>query len=189
MYLRPSSRFRTLLQLRTVDSSVNAAPPWTPSEPGARRRKDSADCLNYVHIFAKSGRFPVVTAQMLLRSHIFAVQRNCFHRRPFLSLSRGSGGDGQAAARRRVPGGFSRPGEKREKEMKKHLSIVLGATALGLASMAATPASAQIAGLSANAAVTTNYIFRGISQSGANPAVQAGLDYNIGTSGFAIGTW
>jgi len=84
---------------------------------------------------------------------------------------------------------FSRPGEKREKEMKKHLSIVLGATALGLASMAATPASAQIAGLSANAAVTTNYIFRGITQSGANPAVQAGLDYNIGTTGFAIGTW
>lgn len=73
--------------------------------------------------------------------------------------------------------------------MKKSLSIVLGTTALGLASMAGTPASAQIAGLSANAAVTTNYIFRGISQSGANPAVQAGLDYNIGTTGLAIGAW
>jgi uncharacterized protein (TIGR02001 family) len=73
--------------------------------------------------------------------------------------------------------------------MKKHLSIVLGATALGLVSMTATPASAQIAGLSANAAVTTNYVFRGISQSGANPAVQAGLDYNIGTTGFAVGAW
>ena len=72
--------------------------------------------------------------------------------------------------------------------MNRNLSLVLGATALGLASLA-TPASAQIAGLSANAAVTTNYVFRGISQSGANPAVQAGLDYNIGTTGLAIGTW
>lgn len=73
--------------------------------------------------------------------------------------------------------------------MKKRLSIVLGSTALAAAWLAATPASAQIAGLSANAAVTTNYIFRGISQSGANPAVQAGLDYNIGTTGLAIGAW
>jgi uncharacterized protein (TIGR02001 family) len=73
--------------------------------------------------------------------------------------------------------------------MKKRLSIVLGASALGLASVAATPASAQIAGLSANAAVTTNYIFRGITQSGANPAVQAGVDYAFGDSGLAIGAW
>ena len=73
--------------------------------------------------------------------------------------------------------------------MKKSLSIALGSAALAASWLAATPASAQIAGLSGNAAVTTNYIFRGISQSGANPAVQAGLDYNIGTSGFAIGTW
>lgn len=72
---------------------------------------------------------------------------------------------------------------------KKGLSLVLGASALGLASIAATPASAQIAGLSANAAVTTNYVFRGISQSGGNVAVQAGVDYNIGTTGFAIGAW
>ena len=73
--------------------------------------------------------------------------------------------------------------------MKKHLSTVLGATALGLVTMAATPAAAQIEGLSANAAVTTNYIFRGISQSGANPAVQAGLDYAVGDTGLAFGTW
>lgn len=80
---------------------------------------------------------------------------------------------------------------KREKgsEMKKRISMFLGATALALGSMAATPASAQIAGLSANAAVTTNYIFRGISQSGANPAVQAGLDYAIGDTGLAVGAW
>ena len=73
--------------------------------------------------------------------------------------------------------------------MKKTISMFLGATALALGSMAATPASAQIAGLSANAAVTTNYIFRGISQSGANPAVQAGLDYAIGDTGLAVGAW
>ena len=73
--------------------------------------------------------------------------------------------------------------------MKKNLSVVFGSAALAVAWLAATPASAQIAGLSANAAVTTNYIFRGISQSGANPAVQAGVDYNIGTTGLAIGAW
>ena len=71
--------------------------------------------------------------------------------------------------------------------MKKALPIVLAAA--GLASLTATPALA-IDGLSANAAVTTNYVFRGISQSGANIAAQAGLDYNIpGVSGLAVGTW
>ena len=71
--------------------------------------------------------------------------------------------------------------------MKKFLPILLGA--LGLASVAATPASAQIAGLSANAAVTTNYVFRGITQSAKRPAVSAGLDYAIPDTGLAVGTW
>ena len=70
--------------------------------------------------------------------------------------------------------------------MKTTFPIVLGA--VGLASVMATPAFA-IDGLSANAAVTTDYVFRGISQSGADPAVQAGLDYNIGKTGLSVGTW
>jgi uncharacterized protein (TIGR02001 family) len=73
--------------------------------------------------------------------------------------------------------------------MKKSLSTVLGAAALAASGFAATPAAAQIPGLSANAAVTTNYIFRGISQSAANPAVQAGVDYAIADTGLAIGAW
>jgi uncharacterized protein (TIGR02001 family) len=73
--------------------------------------------------------------------------------------------------------------------MKKTISMFLGTTALALAMMSVTPASAQIAGLSANAAVTTNYIFRGISQSGANPAVQAGVDYAVPGTGLAVGAW
>jgi uncharacterized protein (TIGR02001 family) len=71
--------------------------------------------------------------------------------------------------------------------MKKTLQIGVGA--LGLALATATPAMS--APLSANAAVTSNYIFRGISQSGAQSAVQAGLDYDLGSvvPGLAVGTW
>ena len=73
--------------------------------------------------------------------------------------------------------------------MRKSVPMMIGAAALGLAGTAATPASAQIAGLSANAAVTTNYVFRGISQSGGALAVQAGVDYAFGDTGLAIGAW
>ena len=69
----------------------------------------------------------------------------------------------------------------------KKLSILLGAA--GLAVALATPAVS--APLSANAAVTTNYLFRGISQSGGQAAVSAGLDYDLGAiaPGFAVGAW
>jgi uncharacterized protein (TIGR02001 family) len=43
--------------------------------------------------------------------------------------------------------------------------------------------------LSGNAAVTTNYVFRGISQSGGNPAVQAGVDYAVAGTGLSLGAW
>lgn len=42
--------------------------------------------------------------------------------------------------------------------------------------------------LSANVSLTSNYIFRGISQTGGDPAVQGGLDYTH-KSGFYLGTW
>ena len=70
--------------------------------------------------------------------------------------------------------------------MRKTLPVVLGIA--GLASVAATPASA-IDGLTANGAFTTNYVFRGITQSAKRPAVQGGLDYAIPDTGIAIGTW
>jgi uncharacterized protein (TIGR02001 family) len=73
--------------------------------------------------------------------------------------------------------------------MKKIISLGLGA--LGMALATTSPALA-VDGLTANAAFTTNYIFRGVSQSGADPAIQAGLDYDlnqVGLSGFSVGTW
>jgi len=42
--------------------------------------------------------------------------------------------------------------------------------------------------LSANVSLTSDYIFRGISQTGGDPAIQGGFDYAHG-SGFYIGTW
>jgi uncharacterized protein (TIGR02001 family) len=71
--------------------------------------------------------------------------------------------------------------------MNNKLPILFGAVGLALAT--ATPAVS--APLSANAAVTTNYVFRGISQSAAQSAVSAGLDYDLGSvlPGLAVGTW
>jgi uncharacterized protein (TIGR02001 family) len=70
--------------------------------------------------------------------------------------------------------------------MKKTLPVLLGIA--GLASVASTPAAA-IDGLTANGAFTTNYVFRGITQSAKRPAVQGGLDYTVADTGFAVGTW
>ena len=42
--------------------------------------------------------------------------------------------------------------------------------------------------LSANVGLTSNYLFRGISQTGGDPAIQGGLDYTH-ASGFYLGTW
>ena len=58
------------------------------------------------------------------------------------------------------------------------------AAAAGLA-LGAASASAEISG---NVALTTDYKFRGISQSDESPAIQGGFDYNH-DSGFYIGAW
>lgn len=42
--------------------------------------------------------------------------------------------------------------------------------------------------LSANVGMTSNYVFRGISQTGGDAAIQGGLDYSH-SSGFYLGTW
>jgi len=56
---------------------------------------------------------------------------------------------------------------------------------LGLSLLVAQPASAELA---ANAAVTSNYVFRGESQSDGKPALQGGIDWNH-EQGFYAGAW
>lgn len=64
---------------------------------------------------------------------------------------------------------------------------------LGMALLAALPLMAS-AELSANIALTSNYKFRGQDQDANrfkafNPALQGGLDYNFGESGWYVGNW
>lgn len=61
------------------------------------------------------------------------------------------------------------------------------ASAIAAASLAAT-GSAVAGDLTANASVTNNYIWRGLSQSENGAAVSGGLDY-AADSGFYVGTW
>lgn len=66
--------------------------------------------------------------------------------------------------------------------MKQALITLVGAVALvGYAGLA----SAKISG---NIAVTSDYVFRGISQADNRPALQGGLDYS-NPSGFYAGVW
>ncbi len=48
--------------------------------------------------------------------------------------------------------------------------------------------SLAVDGLTANAAVTSNYLWRGLEQTNGNSAVSGGLDY-ANDSGFYVGTW
>lgn len=48
--------------------------------------------------------------------------------------------------------------------------------------------SAASAELSGNVALTSDYVFRGVTQNAEKPAIQGGLDYDFG-NGLAIGTW
>jgi uncharacterized protein (TIGR02001 family) len=68
--------------------------------------------------------------------------------------------------------------------MKKYLLSV--AALAGLLTVPALPAAAQTVSL--NAAVTNNYVWRGITQSDEEFAVQGGADLDFG-NGLAIGTW
>ncbi|MEW5965792.1 MAG: TorF family putative porin [Pseudomonadota bacterium] len=64
--------------------------------------------------------------------------------------------------------------------------------ALVLTGLVGVPAAAIAAesphSLSANVGLYSNYVFRGISQTGGDPAIQGGLDYSH-ASGFYLGTW
>lgn len=55
------------------------------------------------------------------------------------------------------------------------------------AAVAAAPAFAQEVAVSGNVALTTDYAFRGISQTDQSPAIQGGLDLSAGD--FYLGTW
>ena len=61
-------------------------------------------------------------------------------------------------------------------------ALLLGATLTGGAALAAENE------ISGNVALTTDYRFRGISQTGRDPAIQGGFDYGH-ESGLYIGTW
>jgi uncharacterized protein (TIGR02001 family) len=68
--------------------------------------------------------------------------------------------------------------------MKTVFQGVLGAA--GLMAMTCLPAAAQT--VSVNGALTTNYVFRGFTQTVDNPAIQGGADVDFG-NGLAVGTW
>lgn len=63
------------------------------------------------------------------------------------------------------------------------LTGLLGASAFA---MAEEPASPHV--LSANIGLASNYVFRGISQTGGEPAIQGGIDYSH-RSGVYLGAW
>ena len=64
--------------------------------------------------------------------------------------------------------------------MKKQLLAIIGALSL-------VSATASAIDLSANAALVSDYIFRGIPQTDGNAAVQGGID--LEQSGFYLGSW
>ncbi len=71
--------------------------------------------------------------------------------------------------------------------MKKSIiSIALSAT-LATSALVSTQASA-VEGLSANVAATSNYLWRGLEQTGGSAAISGGIDY-AADSGFYAGTW
>lgn len=69
--------------------------------------------------------------------------------------------------------------------MKKLMNALLVA---GLAVPALALAQEAESGFSGNFALTSDYVFRGVSQTQNGPAVQGGFDY-AHASGFYIGTW
>ncbi|NWG86131.1 MAG: hypothetical protein HXY26_01225 [Hydrogenophilaceae bacterium] len=69
------------------------------------------------------------------------------------------------------------------KKLYASLVLVGLVTVPSLAAAADSPHS-----LSGNVSLTSNYVFRGISQTSAEPAIQGGLDYTH-SSGIYLGTW
>jgi uncharacterized protein (TIGR02001 family) len=78
------------------------------------------------------------------------------------------------------------------KNLNRQLKFVAAIT-LALASLGSSTARAEDAKpdneVSFNAAVTSDYRYRGISQSRLKPALQGGADYTNNPTGFYAGTW
>ena len=72
--------------------------------------------------------------------------------------------------------------------MKKILVPSLIALAIGSLTSVAQAQTAPESSLSFNVGATTDYRYRGISQSRLKPAVQGGFDY-ADKSGFYVGAW
>ena len=68
---------------------------------------------------------------------------------------------------------------------RRILSVAVLAAWLGLSGAAGAQDESPI---SANLAVTTDYVFRGYTQTGEDPAIQGGLDW-ADSSGWYVGTW
>ena len=71
--------------------------------------------------------------------------------------------------------------------MKKTL-ISLSLTSLIAATSLLSVQASAVEGLSANVAATSNYLWRGVSQTGNAAAISGGIDY-AADSGFYAGTW
>ena len=69
-------------------------------------------------------------------------------------------------------------------------TLILAALAVPCVAMAedAAPAAAPTPAVTANVALVTNYLYRGISQTGGKAAIQGGFDY-AHSSGFYAGVW
>ncbi|MBY6190661.1 TorF family putative porin [Microbulbifer agarilyticus] len=70
----------------------------------------------------------------------------------------------------------------------KKVAAIVSGSVLAMAISSAATAEESGPSFSANVGVVTDYRFRGISQSDSNPAVQAGVDLDLG-NGFYAGTW
>jgi len=71
--------------------------------------------------------------------------------------------------------------------MKKSLLSIALTSLLATSAVVSTQASA-VEGLSANVAATSNYLWRGLEQTGGSAAISGGVDY-AADSGFYAGTW
>ncbi len=76
--------------------------------------------------------------------------------------------------------------------MQKKLLVVVLGTLFAIPAFAedapAAAAAAPTPAVTSNVALVSNYIYRGLTQSNANPAIQGGFDY-AHSSGFYAGTW
>ncbi|MCA0899867.1 MULTISPECIES: TorF family putative porin [Microbulbifer] len=70
----------------------------------------------------------------------------------------------------------------------KKVAAIVSGSVLAMAISSAATAEESGPSFSANVGVVTDYRFRGISQTDSNPAVQAGVDLDLG-NGFYAGTW